>query len=79
MAQLKQVSGEWFVEAVEYMYIGQNPSFLVNCFIKAGITDRIGGNEQTDEKDNDDSDCTEYASSDDLAESNSDSELIDSD
>ena len=45
MARIKQVSGEWFVEAVEY--IGQNLSFLVNGFIKAGITDSIGGNEQT--------------------------------
>lgn len=60
MARMKQVSGEWFVQAVEY--IGQNPSFLVNGFIKAGITDSICGNEQTDEEDNDDSDCTEYAS-----------------
>ena len=31
-----------------------------------------------DERENDDSDCTEYVLSDDLAESNSDGELIDS-
>ena len=41
MAWMKEVSADWLVQMADY--IGQNPSFLVNGFIKAGITGALDG------------------------------------
>ncbi len=45
MARMKEVSGNWLVEAADY--ISQNPSCLVNGFIKTGITGCIDCSELT--------------------------------
>ena len=36
MARMKELSAEWLVEAMEY--IAENPLFLMNGFLKSGIT-----------------------------------------
>ena len=40
MVRMKEVGADWLVQMADY--IGQNPSFLVNGFIKAGITEPFG-------------------------------------
>ena len=56
MARMKEVSADWLVQMANY--IGENPSFLVNGFIKAGITGALDaqdpeGKDTTDETDED--------------------------
>ena len=56
MARMKEVSADWLVQMADY--IGENPSFLVNGFIKAGITGALDaqdpeGKDTTDETDED--------------------------
>ena len=56
MAQMKEVSADWLVEMADYIW--QNPSFLVNGFIKSGITGVLDdldpeGKDATDEIDED--------------------------
>ena len=56
MARMKEVSADWLVQMPDY--IGQNPSFLVNGFIKVGITGALDGldlegKDATDEIDED--------------------------
>ena len=41
MARMKEISAEWIVDMAEY--INQNPTFLVNGFIKSGITEALTG------------------------------------
>lgn len=60
---MKEVSAEWFVEAIDYLE--QNPSFLVNGFMKSGITEGIDG-VNSDEYIDQESDNEYYNSSDDL-------------
>ena len=41
MARMKEISAEWIVDMADY--ISQNPTFLVNGFIKSGITEALTG------------------------------------
>lgn len=58
---MKGISAEWMVEMADY--IGQNPSFLVNRFIKSGITGALDGHIGSEVKDTDEE--QEYESTDD--------------
>ena len=49
MAVMKNVSTKWFVKAVEY--IADNPQFIVNGFVKAGICHALDGITSYDELD----------------------------
>ncbi len=70
MARMKEISGNWLVEAADY--ISENPLFLVNGFIKAGITGCIDGSLIDDEEDQEENNY----SSDDFTESDDDDSLI---
>ena len=49
MAVMKNISAKWFVKTAEY--IADNPQFIVNGFIKAGICRALGGITSDDELD----------------------------
>ena len=69
MARMKEISAKWLVEAAEY--VSDNPSFLVNGFIKAGITGSIDGRGD-DEEEVEEASIIEEDSSDDFTESGED-------
>ena len=56
MTRMKEISAHWLVLAADY--ISQNPSFLVNGFIKAGITGCIDDVESDNEEDKQDEEET---------------------
>ena len=60
---VKEVGAKWLVSMVEY--IGENPQFIVNGFIRSGITAALDGDEsdesidESDESDNSDDDASD--------------------
>ena len=49
MAVMKNISAKWFIKAAEY--IADNPQFIVNGFVKAGIRRALDGITSDDELD----------------------------
>ena len=47
MARMKEVGADWLVQMAAY--VADNPQFLVNGFIKAGITGALDGCLEDDE------------------------------
>ena len=68
IGRMKELSGNWLVEAVDY--ISDNPSILVNGFIKAGISGSISDSNGTDE-DEEENEMTDEYSSDEYSETDS--------
>ena len=42
MAVMKEIGSKWLVDAADY--ISNNPQFIVNGFVRAGITSALDGN-----------------------------------
>jgi len=52
MARVKEINANWIVHMVDY--IDQNPQFIVNGFIHAGITGALDGkSDESDAPEND--------------------------
>ena len=51
MAWVKEISANCIVHMVDY--INQNPQFIVNGFIHAGITGELDGNSESDAPEDD--------------------------
>lgn len=51
MAAIKELTAEWLVDMADY--IADNPQFIVNGFLCAGIFNALDGEETCEESDND--------------------------
>ena len=66
MTRMKEVSADWLVQLSAYL--AENPSFLVNGWIKSGITDSICGTKSLENQSEDE----ELPSEDEVSESSED-------
>ena len=55
MAAVKELSAQWLVNMAEYMYIADDPWFLVNGLRHAGISNALSGSEHMGKNSGEDS------------------------
>ena len=74
MGMMKEIGAKWLVDMASY--ISDNPQFIVNGFIHAGITKALNGKDITDTSSSDPEDVA-TTTSEDSDDDDEDSTLID--